>query len=597
MNERCEERSAEASDATAAGVRRAGAFVWVAATGAYMATASKSALGGDGGEFAALSLSGGVAHPPGYPLFVLYLRAFATLFAWIPSASAAHKASLAAALLGGLAAWLLFRVSVAYGASVRAALLVTALFAASPLTWLLSTYPEVFVGNACLALAIAWLAAPSARFRGSERAFLLALSAGLGVSHHHSIVLVFPLGVVALLAAVRETQSRARLVVGSALGFSLGLLPYAYPWLAGRGALGADVIGWGDTGTWSGLVHHFLRRDYGTTSLGAGGRASEPLAHLTFLTKTLMTAFVALPLVFAASLLVARAVVMPAASSLRRPRLALLLAILVSGPLFVARFNIPPKGVGALIVERFHLLPAALLFVFVAPAFNAWLDALRPLYARIALAVALASSSTFALLALPEHHRPTVERYAENILMTLPEGAIVVGGGDHRAGSFLYAEARGIRRDVVFLQPSLLLSPAIHRRMSERLRMPLVGPVNGTLDAHALLTQLVRSERPIFVTDWPAPGLAEQFPSFPIGPVLRLVKERADVPPPLEVLRYNDELMGRMRLEDAPPLRGTWAGALAEDYARPWRALALAFAPSPKLAGECAERVQRLAPR
>ena len=57
MNERREERSAEASDATAAGFRRAGAFVWVAATGAYMATASKSALGGDGGEFAALSLS------------------------------------------------------------------------------------------------------------------------------------------------------------------------------------------------------------------------------------------------------------------------------------------------------------------------------------------------------------------------------------------------------------------------------------------------------------------------------------------------------------------------------------------------------------
>ena len=55
---------------------------------------------GDNAEFSTLSVTGGVAHPPGYPLYVLYLRAMS----WLPGSSGAHTAALATAILGALAA-------------------------------------------------------------------------------------------------------------------------------------------------------------------------------------------------------------------------------------------------------------------------------------------------------------------------------------------------------------------------------------------------------------------------------------------------------------------------------------------------------------
>src|SRR5438552_1309526 len=65
------------------------AFVVTAAL--YTTTATRYVLGGDNAEFVALAADGGVAHPPGYPLYVLYLRALHG----IPAATPAHAAALA----------------------------------------------------------------------------------------------------------------------------------------------------------------------------------------------------------------------------------------------------------------------------------------------------------------------------------------------------------------------------------------------------------------------------------------------------------------------------------------------------------------------
>ncbi|MFO0670854.1 MAG: hypothetical protein U0235_14690 [Polyangiaceae bacterium] len=93
------------------------------------------------------------------------------------------RASLATALLGVLAVWLLFRAAVSFGATRPAAALAAAIYAGAPLAWKTATYPEVFAGNACLALAIAWLSGPMPPVRGPRRAALLALLAGLGLAH------------------------------------------------------------------------------------------------------------------------------------------------------------------------------------------------------------------------------------------------------------------------------------------------------------------------------------------------------------------------------------------------------------------------------
>ena len=94
----------------------AGAVVVVAA-GLYFATAAETILGGDNAELVTLAERGGVAHPSGYPLYVLYLGALS----WLPLGSPAHVAALATSLLGLATVALLYAAARRWGASPAAA--------------------------------------------------------------------------------------------------------------------------------------------------------------------------------------------------------------------------------------------------------------------------------------------------------------------------------------------------------------------------------------------------------------------------------------------------------------------------------------------
>src|SRR5215831_1295003 len=65
----------------------------------YVALASSEVVDGDNAEFATLGAVGGRAHPSGYPLYVLWLRAWS----WLPGQTQAHSAAFATAILGAAA--------------------------------------------------------------------------------------------------------------------------------------------------------------------------------------------------------------------------------------------------------------------------------------------------------------------------------------------------------------------------------------------------------------------------------------------------------------------------------------------------------------
>ena len=76
-----------------------GVPVAVAALVVYSALASPHIVDGDNAELATLGAIGGRSHPPGYPLYVLWLRAWS----WLPGATPAQTTALATAILGALA--------------------------------------------------------------------------------------------------------------------------------------------------------------------------------------------------------------------------------------------------------------------------------------------------------------------------------------------------------------------------------------------------------------------------------------------------------------------------------------------------------------
>lgn len=560
--------------------------VAVAAAVTYFANAARTLVGGDSPEFAALAAAGGVAHPPGYPLYVLWLRATA----WLPAFSPAHRASLATAVLGVAAVVALQRACRAWGASAATTALASAIFAFSPLTFRLSTQPEVFVLNVLVAMAIVTLSAPHRPAPERDPATTvgwLGLLAGLGIANHHTIVLLAPLGLWAASAALRRSPRPARGAALGIVGLALGLAPYAYLVYAARTATPETSL-WGDTSSLAGLWHHFLRGDYGTTRLAVSSAERVPLVQLgSFAARALFDLF-GLPLIAALGALVAWR-----GSNERRPRhaapwIAFALATLLAGPAFVMLFNLNPRGFGAQVVSRFYLLPFALMTVLGAAGLEVLVRRVPPLRRSPATlaALALPLGLVRGLLSFPsvrEEARPTTEYFLGNVLATLPRNAIVVGTADDIVGGFLYRKALDVRPDVTFLSPALLLSEWYPPRVSAELGFPVVHGVTLPGDAHptlaggALLAQLVASERPVFLTDWYAAGLETKFPSYPIGPLIRVVASPAELPSPSALLAENDALFARFDLEPTRPPRDTWVAARTAAYARPWNVLAGAF--------------------
>jgi len=244
--------------------------VTIASYSLYAATASRSVGGGDSGEHLAEACLGGVAHPPGYGLYLSLLSGAAALR---PAASPAAAGALASAACGAVAAGALAAAAEVWVRATRlsrhapvASLVAGAAFATSPLAWEYSTHAEVFaLNNMIVALGLAATASVAAS--GSEAAaFGGALLVGAAAAHQQAALLTAgPLAACALAWLPR----RAKLA-----------LPLAATAAAVLGAFACDLRrrsaapvagGWGDLGTATGLARHLSRAEYGTFSLGANG--------------------------------------------------------------------------------------------------------------------------------------------------------------------------------------------------------------------------------------------------------------------------------------------------------------------------------------
>ncbi len=561
---------------------------FVASAVVYLATASRWLLGGDAGELAAIGAAGGVPHPPGYPLYVLWLRALS----WLPASSPAHRASLATAILGAGAVTALVWACLRHGVRREIALPLAGLFALAPLPWMLATGPEVFALNALLAMAIVGLAAPPFEEGLPRRAFLLGLLAGLGLANHHSIVLIAPVGVAAAISTVRRSSSPARSAVLAVLGLALGLVPYVYLLVVARSVPAAEACAWGAPGDLGALVRHFLRADYGTTKLAISNAPPEPAAQLALFVTNLASELAAVP--FVAAVVVLLALVRPGKTGFAKGTVvALVASFLLAGPVFVARFNLPPRGLQAHVVERFHVLPMALAIVLTAIAIEATMrlvvanEAERERRSRILGGVLLAVALLRGGLAwdrVSESHRPTTEHYLRNVLHVAAPNAVVVGAGDDVTGAALYQRcALRQRPDVEIVSPHLLLGAWYPEQVSARLGLPIVRGVKGPgeetpkLSLPELLAQLVESGRPVYVTDWYVAGVEKKIPSYPVGPLIRIVRSPREIPPPDALLAENLRTLKELELEGSPPAKDSWGGVRMKAYARPFLVLAAAY--------------------
>lgn len=576
-----------------------GGLVGVLVFALYLWVAPQHVVDGDNAEFATLSVLGGAAHPSGYPLYILWLRAWS----WLPAASPAHAAALATALLGVLEVVTLQAAARAWGVRPRSANLAALLFATAPVVLTIHTEAEVFALNGLGVSLVLWLAAAGGPLHGRARCIALALVAGLAMSNHLTCTLVAPVGLVGFARGLREAPARRALTVTLAIAaLAAGLTPYLY-------LLGAPEHQgtWGSSRTLGEVLDRFLRQDYGGPGAFAphGGEAFGG-ANLVALLHMLARSFLWVPAV--AGLAMLNYELLPRRAERAEPRaswIALAASFLLAGPLLVLRFNIVPQGVGLYAVERFHLLPATLLVIPVARAFDvagAWL-ARTPATARlgrVADAFAVAVFIVATALSLPHvqrAHVPAVEYGVRNTLRSLPPDAVVIGAADDLLNGTNYLQlARGERPDVVYVQWALVGLEWYRERIAAR-----VTPVPpGLVDvSHVLFARdVLATGRPLFV-DSTERLIIANFPTYPHGPLFRVLAPGQAIPPVLETFALNQRLFAAFEIPYATPgADDAWPSEIHRKYAIPWRMLArqLTRANRPAEAAWALEAAQTLAP-
>lgn len=242
----------------------------------YLFTLAPTITFGDSGELVTAAYTLGIAHPPGYPLWLI----LAKLFSFIPIGNIAYRLSLMSALLDAAAIGILALVisktiptvcarvisreafespvagMIAGSASATAALVL----AFSPSFWHQSVIAEVYALNnllVCLILLILvlWMEHP----QKNGLLFALSFLFGAGQANHQTLLLMGPALAMHILFVRPRIVLSPKAVFGCIGLFSLGLCFYFY--LPVR-ASALPPLNWGDPSTWENFWFHFTRKQY-----------------------------------------------------------------------------------------------------------------------------------------------------------------------------------------------------------------------------------------------------------------------------------------------------------------------------------------------
>lgn len=556
-----------------------GGVLALATLALYVVIAPHHVVDGDNAEFATLSVTGGAAHPSGYPLYVMWLR----VMSWLPGVSPAHTAAIATSILGAAGVLVLHAACRAWGARELSATLAVGVFATGPVVLRVVTEAEVFALNNLVVATVLWLAATRGPLRGARRAFALGVVAGLGLANNLTCVLVAPIGLVGLLRAGRERAGDSSTIVvhmvvvsGQAMvGLLVGIAPYAYLLAAPD-----TPLSWGAVRSGGRLLSMVMRDDYGgPTAFRPGAPSVPPLDNLFALVKTVGRGWLYLPAITGLGVLMRRCVRARDDAEPRAGWIALAISWLVAGPLLVLRFNVAPEGLGLYVNQRFHLLPLLLLAPAVAIAFD--IVASRVPARRTSIAVALVATVGLAGLAVPSLgyvgrvHSQAVETGARNLLRSLPPDAVVIHGQDelHFVPGYLQW-AMGERRDVGVVMWTLMSLPWYRERAAAR--GIISGPGAGT-PKERLVANLLARGRPVFV-DRLQRDIIGAFPTYPHGVLMRVLPRGAATPSVIEVLALNESLFAKFALDYPPPgPDDEFATEVHARYAYTWELIAKAL--------------------
>ncbi len=451
--------------------------------GVYYASLGSSVGGGDSGELITAAWDFGVAHPPGYPLWILLAKLFIEV---IPAASVAVRVNLLSAVCDAAAAGVICYVVSRQGRSLAAGVAAGGLWAFGSLIWRYAIVAEVFALNnlfVALLVAVAFAYWRRPRYR---LAWCGACLFGLGLTNHQTLLFVgLPLVLMLLRRGLRLrprdpdkppprrlrrchlfTWKRMGGLVGAGL---LGLLPYLQMPLASSMQ---PRYTWGDQSTYEGFKKQLLREEYGTFRLTTNDDDADMSRALGQYFHQYTDDLLWVGLLLAG---------LGLASGRRRGSpLPWLLGIWIAYLIIfqkLANIGLKPDTLPYGVFIRFWQLPHVLGMIAFGLLFAravrrhlggwAWLLVLVALGARIGVNFGAES----------QRGDMRVHDYGVAVLENLPQNAILLSSGDLKVGAVRYAQGPlGVRSEVPHLAVPLLAAPWFVEQTRHHFAIDIPGP-------------------------------------------------------------------------------------------------------------------------
>lgn len=456
--------------------------------------------GEDGAELVAAAVTGGVAHPTGYPLYLLVLRGLCVIYHRADPIDVAHLFSATCAILAALGLLATLRLVLRHFFCGPAgwwvdgpALTAAGAFCFLGTVWNQAVIAEVYALHALFVSAVLYqisrlLFEPEAR---ETRARRLALTFGLGLCHHGSLIQLLPAAILTLFWVGGLTRRSLLPLIGYGLA---GLAPYLWLLVAARQQ---PALSWGNPDTlsrWFATISGEQYRDRWHSSLPAAlQRIGERCALVSDAGHLAMIVGLS-----GAAIAIYWTISSGRGQSGAMGRWLLVVTVALLGNLL---------GSGGYDIEdlRSYFIPTEMLFAMavglgiaaLAFALRGERGLSRPAGAFVALIsfVTVASIVVRGAREADLHGRHGLDRQVRRIVAEAPQGALLIGHGDGLMFGLWYERfVRGGRRDLDILNRDLLAQDfyiGLANHFTPRMRWPpdidahdgRLNPVGPTLRA------------------------------------------------------------------------------------------------------------------
>lgn len=487
----------------------------------YFLNLSRSVYAGDVGDLITAAYVFGVPHPPGYPLFSLLGYFFSHAF---PLSSVAFRVGSISAISSALGVVFFYYAINKVTKNALISLLTACILGLNYLYWFYAEIAEVFALNNFFVCLLLYLGISCYESKKKIYFFLLSFCFGLALTNHHTILLLFPSLVILSFSQVRNyiTHDRKASIIAACL-FLLGFSVYLYIPIASRTN---PPVNWGNVTDLESFLHVLLRKDYGTFAAGAFPQSNFP--QLLLIVKSYFLTIISqltLPVVCFSLLGIVSSLKIR-----RKIALSVLLAFILSGPVFIAYARIPIHTSFLMgVYERFFIMSTILLLFFFPLGLLFVIKTITPYFRKESL---IAIQGVFFIIPIllffynfPKTNLSKVyigDNLGKDMLAFLPKNAVLGISSDTKLFNTWYMHyVVGMRKDVTIINLGNMTSSSYFAALTSKYKKE--HPEITDRKKIARETMLAITQKRLIFSSDPL-MLSEQYIWIPYGITYQLVK-------------------------------------------------------------------------